>query len=145
MIELRAPIFASILNNRVICIAVSVAAIVQLSLVSAGLPGWSSPFHTVLGIPDLGCGLSRASVALLRGDWQRAFTYHAFAPAFVVALGMIGLAAFLPHQMRRKIAAWVEFAERRTGLTAFLLIGLVVYWLARLLFMREAFLALIAN
>jgi hypothetical protein len=138
------PILATILRSRVTCALISAAAFIQISLVSIGLPGWRSPFHAFLGIPDPGCGLTRAIVFLLRGEWQKALTYHAFAPLFVIALGTIGLATFLPNQRRDRLVAWIEGIENRTGLTAILLIGLVIYWLARLLIMRGDFLALVA-
>ena len=116
----------------------------QLSLSALGLPAWRSPLHSTFGIPDFGCGLSRAILALLRGDWQTSWTFHAFAPFFVAALILVALAAILPHLVRDKIVAWVERMERRTGLTTILLTGLVLYWLARLLIMREAFILLVS-
>jgi hypothetical protein len=139
------PILASILNNRSACALITGATILQLGLVSAGLPAWQSPTHAVFGLPDPGCGLSRALVALLRGDWRTSLTFHAFAPLFVVALSLIGVTTFLPRGPRDKLVALVDHLEHRTGLTAILLLGLVLYWLARLLFMREAFLKLIAG
>ena len=142
---LRKPLLASILKNRTACAVITGAAILQLSLVSAGLPGWQSPIHSVLGLPDPGCGLSRAIIALLRGDWRTSLTYHAFAPFFVAALTLIAIVAVLPHEPRVKITAWVEGWEYHTGLTAIFLISLVIYWLARLLIMREAFLNLITG
>lgn len=141
---MKQPVLATILKSRMTCALISVAAFVQISLVSVGVPGWRSPFHAFLGIPDPGCGLTRAIVFLLRSDWQKALTYHAFAPLFVTALGTIGLATFLPNQRRARLASWIEGIESHTGLTAILLIGLVVYWLARLLIMRGDFLALVA-
>jgi hypothetical protein len=121
------------------------ASVVQVGLVSARLPAWQSPTHTAFGIPDPGCGLSRAIVALLRGDWRTSLTLHAFAPLFVLALCLIAITAILPQTPRNKIVTLVEYWERRTGLTTILLIGLVIYWLGRLLFMREAFLNLVAG
>ncbi len=115
-----------ILKSRMTCALISTVAFAQISLVFVGLQGWRYPFHTFLGTPNLGCGLTRAIAFLLRGNWQKALVYHAFAPLFVIALGAIGLATFLPNQKRDKIAAWVEEIERRTGLTAALLIGLVI-------------------
>lgn len=143
MNALLQPILAPILKNRATCVAITTAAMLQLSFVFAGLPGWRSPIHALLGIPDPGCGLSRAIVALLRGDLQTSLTFHAFAPLFVIALTLIALAAVLPHAARERIAMWIETLERRTGLTAFLLIGLVIYWLARLLVMQQAFIRLV--
>jgi hypothetical protein len=121
------------------------AAILQLSLVNARLPAWQSPLHSVFGIPDPGCGLSRAIVALFRGDWRTSLTLHAFAPLFVVALSLIAITAVLPQRPRDKIVALIEDLERHTGLTALFLIGLVIYWLARLLILRGAFINLVAG
>ncbi|HXV41713.1 MAG TPA: DUF2752 domain-containing protein [Anaerolineae bacterium] len=139
------PILAPLLRNRIVCLAITGATILHLTLVIAGLPSWYSPAHYVFGLPDPGCGLSRAIVALLRGDWQTSLTFHAFAPLFVVALALIAINTILPAWPKDKIVAWVEGIERRTGLTAILLIGLVVYWLARLLVLRESFINLIAG
>ncbi|MCL4294358.1 MAG: DUF2752 domain-containing protein [Anaerolineae bacterium] len=136
---------APLLRKRVVCLAITGATVLHLSLVMAGLPSWHSPVHYVFGLPDPGCGLSRAIIALLRGDWQTSLTFHAFAPLFVVALTLIAITAVLPAGPRDKIAAWVEGIERHTGLTAILLIGLVAYWLARLLILRAAFINLIAG
>jgi hypothetical protein len=145
MIIFRKSILAAILKNRATCTAITIAAVLQLSFVFAGLPAWSSPFHVLLGLPDPGCGLSRAIVALLRGEWRTALTLHAFAPLFLIALNLIALATVLPAVARDNIAIRVEELEHQTGLTALLLMGLVVYWLARLLILREAFLQLIAG
>lgn len=139
----RKPILAQLLKSRPTCVAISGAATVHLSLVTAGLPSWRSPVHSIFGLPDPGCGLSRAIIALLRGDWAASLTFHAFAPLFVIALTLIGISTLLPRCPREKVAAWVARLEHRTGLTAILLVGLVVYWLARLLIMREAFIHLI--
>ncbi len=142
---LRTPILASVLKSRAICLAVTVATIIQLSLVALGLPGWRSPILAFFGVPDPGGGLTRAIVAFLRGDWQTALTFHAFAPFFIVALTLIAAAAVLPASPRDKIISWVENVEVRTGLTAILLICLVVYWLGRLFFLGAAYITLIGG
>lgn len=121
------------------------AAALQLALVNSGLPGWQSPIHTVLGIPDPGCGLTRATIALLDGDWRAALKFHAFAPFLIVALTLITLATVFPTSLRDKLITVVEGLERRTGVTALLLIGLLIYWLARLLIMNKAFIYLVAS
>lgn len=141
---LRKPILALILKKRDACLIITGTAILQLSLVFLGLPAWQSPIHAFLGIPDPGCGLSRALVALVRADWRTALTLHAFSPLFAIALGLIASAAILPHGLRDKMASQVEYLEQNTGLTAILLIALIIYWLVRLAFFHEAFLNLIA-
>jgi hypothetical protein len=142
---LQRPILAPILQTRAICLPVTGATIVHLSLVVSGLPSWRSPLLVIFGIPDPGCGLSRAVIALLRGDWQTSLTFHAFAIFFVIALVLIALAAVLPVSPRDKMVRLVENLEQRTGLTAILLIGLVIYWLGRLLILREAYIDLMVG
>lgn len=141
----RKPILAVILKDRLVCLIITGATILQLALVASGLPGWRSPILSFFGVPDPGGGLTRAIVALLQGDWQTSLRFHAFAPFFVVALTLIAMAAILPSALNDRIIAWVEEVEGRTGLTAILLVGLVIYWLARLFILREAYIALIAG
>ena len=68
---------------------------------------------------------------------------HAFAPVFVVALIVIGVCTIVPRRHTQRIVAATEIAERYTGITAILLLGLIVYWLARLLIMPAAFVRMI--
>lgn len=143
--SLYRPILASILKSRTACLAITGTAVLQLGLAFAGLPGWRSPIHALLGLPDPGCGLTRAIVALLRGDWLTSLTFHAFASLFVVALALIALAAILPSPAGAWLTSRVEMLERWTGLTAILLLGLVIYWLLRLLIWREHFIILMAG
>ena len=133
------------MKDRIVCLIITGATVLQLALVASGLPGWRSPILNLVGIPDPGGGLTRAILALLRGDWQTSLTFHAFAPFFVIALTLIAMVAVLPSALNDRIMAWVEEVEGRTGLTAILLVGLVIYWLVRLFILREAYLTLIAG
>jgi hypothetical protein len=144
-LTLRKPFLVSILNDRLVCAMIIGASLLQLSLVGAGLPGWQSPIHSVLGIPDPGCGLSRAVVALLRGDWRTSLAFHAFAPFFIATLSLMSVTVILPQAPRDRLINLVEGLERQTGLTTIFLVSLIIYWLARLLFMPEAFIKLIAG
>ena len=141
--NISAPIFSSIIQDRVVGAVLLGAAGLQLGTFVLNLPTWSCPFLHVIGIPCPGCGLTRAIVALLEGDWQSALTLHAYAPIFVVAIVLIACATLLPSKPRNWFMTQFELVERRTGITAILLIGLVVYWLIRLLFFPEAFINLI--
>lgn len=141
--HLTQPILATLLEQRSMAVAIAGAALVHGGLSWVGLPSWQCPIRHTLGLPCPGCGLSRAIAALLAGDWAASVNYHAFAPLFLAALLLIGLAACLPDRHRRWVSQLVGNLERRTGLTALLLIGLVGYWLGRLLFFHDDFVRLI--
>jgi hypothetical protein len=133
------PILAQVLERRALGLVIGAAAVLHLGLMRFDLPAWQCPLRNVLGIPCPGCGLSRAITALLHGHWQLALARHAFAPFVLAALVLIIGMALLPEAVRRRGIAGVARFERRTGLTALLLVALMVYWLARLLIFRGAF------
>lgn len=130
---------ASLLRDRRVSLAVTAVALAQCGAVSAGLGGWPCPVLSLTGVPCPGCGLTRASAALARGEWGASLAAHAFAPVFVFALGAFAVAALLPERQREKFARLFERAERRTRASAFLAAALVLYWSVRLLFLPGAF------
>lgn len=139
---MREPPFASLLRSRPLAALVAGIAALHLGLVALGLPGWPCPLLQGLGIPCPGCGLSRAALELLRGQWRAALADHAFAPLLVVALAVIGSASLLPGNLRLPLIDAIERLERRTGLSALVLAALVLYWIARMTFARETLLLL---
>jgi hypothetical protein len=141
---LTAPIFSSLIKNRTAAIALTLIIVVQAGLMAGGLKGWPCPLLSVTGCPCPGCGLSRASLALLRGDWRLSLTLHAFAPILLAALALLGFSCLLPSQLHEKFGDTIEKLERRTGSTAILLGGLLIYWLVRL-FIVPASLALVVQ
>lgn len=141
--QICTPILASVAQNRLAGAMIAGAAGLQTGLVSLGLPGWPCPFFHVLGLPCPGCGLSRACAALLYGDWSTSLELHAFAPIFVGGLILVFLAAVLPPRQHAWLVGRLELVERRTGITAILLVSLMLYWLVRLLLFPEAFINLI--
>lgn len=141
--DLHNPVMASLLENRSVTAVIVGGAMLHGVLMFAGLPSWQCPIRHGLGIPCPGCGLSRAIEALLHGDWRTSFTYHAFAPLFLAVFLLMAVVMVLPSQQRQAAINWIKQVERSTGITAILLILLVVYWLARLIFYREAFINLI--
>jgi len=141
--QIYMPILTSVVQNRLVGWMIAGAAGLQAGLVGLGLPGWKCPFLHVTGLPCPGCGLSRAIVMLLQGDWRTSLELHAFAPIFVIGLLLVVWVTILPQQQRTWLIVQVEMVERRTGITAILLIGLVLYWLFRLLVFPEAFIYLI--
>jgi hypothetical protein len=141
--QICTPILASVTQNRLAGLMIAGAAGLQAGLVSLNLPGWPCPFLHIVGWPCPGCGLSRAIAALLHGDWPTSLELHAFAPVFTLALILVCGATILPQNQRAWLIGWLETVERRTGITAILLIGLMLYWLIRLLVFPDAFIKLV--
>jgi|SRR5215813_362537 len=141
--NLFVPLLAPILRDRKWIFAISGAAVLQLGLAFAKLPGWPCPMLRLCGIPCPGCGLTRATILLFEGEWQRSITFHAFAPVFLVALALIVGTAMLPAIKAQRVSNFIEGVELSTGITYILLLGLIIYWLARLLIMQSAFVSLI--
>ena len=131
------------LLNRKLTLVLTGAAALQLGLTSLKFSGMPCPLLKVFGIPCPGCGLTRSIIFLFQGDWQRSIALHAFAPVFVTAIGLITIAAVLPQVPRQKFVGVLETFERRTGISTILLMGLIVYWLARLLILQSTFVNLI--
>ena len=105
---------------------------IQIAAVAAGVAGWSCPLHALTGIPCPGCGLSRACVALLRGEWGEAMSLHALAPAFLLLTIALTASVVLPARQRERAAALVLRLESRPAIPLVALSVLVVYWLVRL-------------
>jgi hypothetical protein len=137
--QINTPILTSVVQSRMAGWMIIGAAGLQAGLVGLGLPGWQCPFLHATGLPCPGCGLSRAIVMLLQGDWRTSLELHAFAPFFVLALLLITWITLLPQQQRPWVMDRLEMVERRTGITAILLVGLMLYWLVRLLVFPGAF------
>jgi Protein of unknown function (DUF2752) len=132
-----------ILRDRKFTFALAGATGLHVALVSLNLPSWDCPFFRVTGVPCPGCGLSRATMLLLKGDLAGSIRFHAFAPIFLFAIVALILSLILPRSIIQPAIARAELIERKTGLTVLILGGLILYWLARLLFLQAAFVQLI--
>lgn len=137
------PVLASILRDRRFGSLICGAAVLQLLLTLAGLPSWTCPIFHTLGVPCPGCGLTRASLFLVRGEWKQALVMHAYAPIFLLVLAIITLCTIGPGHQVERLVLRTEAIESYTGITFILLSGLILYWLARLLFLQTAFVRLI--
>jgi hypothetical protein len=132
-----------ILRDRKFTFALAGATGLHVALVSLNLPSWDCPFFRVTGVPCPGCGLSRATTLLLKGDLAGSIRFHAFAPIFLFAIVALILSLVLPKSIMQPAIARAELIERKTGLTVLILGSLILYWLARLLFLQGAFVQLI--
>ena len=139
-----APSLAPILRSKKVSLALLSVTGIHLLLTYFGLPGWRCPLLHTLGIPCPGCGLTRASFALLRGDWQEALTIHAFAFFMPLALVLIS-AGLLPTHHKQQFIVQVEKIERRTGIAMVLFLSLIAYWFVRLVFFRVTFVRVIVG
>lgn len=125
--------FASILERRALCLLLVATAAVHLTLPAFGLSGWQCPLHETTGLPCPGCGLSRALVALGTGDWSTALGLHAFAPIALLVLVLVATSTVLPERPRAALVHRVRAIENRTLLPTVLAVGLIVYWVVRLI------------
>ena len=130
---------ASLLRDRRVALALTAVAAAQLASVAAGAGGWPCPIRSLTGVPCPGCGLTRATVALVRGEWRESLAAHAFAPLLLAAVLVAAVTALLPEARREAFAALLGRAERRTKATFLLPAALILYWLVRLLFLPGAF------
>ena len=141
-LDLPAPL-SPILRQRNVALGLWGLGMAQLGLFWLGLPGWSCPFLNLFGVPCPGCGLTRAISLLAHGDLHAALAFHAFAPLFLAGIVLSGISGLLPQKKREPLVDMLEHIERRTGVSAIILVGLVLYWLARLLLFHTAFSQLI--
>ncbi len=126
------PVFSGILSDPAERLALTGFGVLQVGLHMAGLPGWVCPFKAVFGIPCPGCGLTAAMDELLHGQLFISLRTHAFAPVFLLAFLGILAAVVLPASIRARLVAGIAAFERRTGITAWVLSALMLYWGIRL-------------
>lgn len=137
-----API-SSILRDRRFALVFAGGVGLQIGLSALRLHPWQCPIFSSTGIPCPGCGLTRAIVLLLQGEWRASIQYHAFAPIFLFFSVATLVAILLPRSISGPVIYKAEALERQTRLTVIILTGLILYWLARLLFLNSAFVQLI--
>ena len=128
-----APAFSSLLENRREGFVIVGAGALHFGLSLAGLPGWSCPILAATGIPCPGCGLTHASMELIRGDFAQSFQTHAFAPIFLFAMLLMIVTLVLPEPQRKYLLAKITHLETRNGITAWVLLFLMLYWAVRLI------------
>jgi len=125
------PFFALLLQKRKIALILLSAVTLQATLISAGLKGWQCPINSTFGITCPGCGLTTAMTLFVQGDWQRAIHTHAFAPIFLFAIVVMGIVSILPENLRRKAVLQIGSIEKHTAFAAYILWGIIIYWIFR--------------
>lgn len=84
----------------------SAPLIVALSVILLGrsLPLPPCLIQAYLGIHAPSCGLTRAFIALMQGDWLQALQYHAFSPVILLGLVLGVLMSGLELYWQRSLA-----------------------------------------
>ena len=126
------PVLGSLLSNRWLTGIFLGVGLTQLLLVAIGVPGWQCPIENAFGIRCPGCGLTTAMTLLVTGQWAAAVGMHAFAPLFLVVIAGMAVAIALPTDYLRKLSASITAIECKTGLTAIVIVSMLLYWLLRI-------------
>jgi hypothetical protein len=125
------------LRRKPMIIALVAGAAAQLALRAFHLPAMECPVPRLFHIPCPGCGLTRACLCLLRGQWRASLHMHAFGtPVLLVGLLFL-IAIFLRDQRRLQLADWLERVERRSTAPASALVLLHIYWIVRLIYIQR--------
>jgi hypothetical protein len=122
------PAFAAVFRDRRILRLITMMALLQLVGGLTGMPGWKCPVFAALAVPCPGCGLTAAMTLFVRGEWQAAFATHMFAPIFLTGIFVMVLLSLLPLRFYRPAVRHLAFLECHTGLAAFVMVGMIVYW-----------------
>ena len=122
------PALAPMLQQRSLLIILAGLGALQIGLTAAGWQAWQCPIYAFSGLPCPGCGLSRATVLLARGQWGAAMHMHAFAPVILAAVIVFSIAGFLPRKYLPGILSSIAAVERHTGLVTFMALAMLIYW-----------------
>jgi len=117
---------------------------ISLGLVGAlGVFGWlPCPFAGLVGLPCPGCGLGRATLALLTGDFAQAFRWHPLVFVILPMLGVVvvhGLGSQGKTELGAVLDADLESSRQRrlryliNALLLVVLGAMLGLWLARFL------------
>jgi hypothetical protein len=104
MLAVMRPLLVLARPAPVVLVGLAVGALVPLAWLTAG-PSFC-PLKAMTGLPCPGCGMTRATVALLHGDLATSFHFHPLAGPMVAAMLVVGL-----------IDAWIWWRGARRGQT----------------------------
>lgn len=131
--RLSAPWLGPLVRRRGTCRAL-VVVLGGLGVATlCGLKLWPCVFAEMTGLPCPGCGLTRGTLALARGDWQNALLFHPFTPFFYVVGIFVAAGALLPARQVEHLAERTEAFERKSRVTALFLGALLCFSLMRML------------
>jgi hypothetical protein len=130
VVPARRLLLTSLFERPQLCGWILGAGVIHVALAATPLGGWRCPLHEATNWPCPGCGLGRAAVLLLRGEWRESLRLHAFAGVLLLTLAVLGLGLW-PGAPGAKVRAGMRRMEERTWLVPAGLVALIIYWLAR--------------
>jgi Protein of unknown function (DUF2752) len=130
---LHEPAFSDLLSDRRTAAIIVGAGALHVCASLIGINLWSCPFRAATGIPCPGCFLTTAILDLLHGKFSASIQAHAFAPIFLAVLAFTGITVFLPEEHRQRLLSALRNYEVLSGITTWVLIGLMLYWVLRLM------------
>lgn len=126
------PWLALLLRQTVLCRAL-VGAVAVLALAHVmGFSLFPCYFATITGLPCPGCGMTRATIAFLKGDIRLALAYHPFVPGFLLLGGLMAFCAIAPEKWREAVIRWVSLIEVHTRIPTIFLLAVLIYGLLRM-------------
>lgn len=127
------PVLATVMQSRRIIALLGAVSLFQVVLTALELPAWQCPLKATLAVTCPGCGLTRAVVLLVEGKWLSAMQLHAFAPVGLAMDLLLATGILLPARVRDTVARRIATIEKRSGIMLWLILGLLVYWIGRLM------------
>ncbi len=131
--RLYTPVLAPVMQSRWIIVLLATATVILLAAAAFDLTAWQCPLKAALGVNCPGCGLTRAIVLLVQGQWLAAVKLHAFAPMGLAIGVLLVTGTLLPVKWRAKAAERLAVFERRSGIGFWLLLSVLIYWICRLI------------
>ncbi|MBL9117122.1 MAG: DUF2752 domain-containing protein [Verrucomicrobiaceae bacterium] len=126
------PLFTPILKERAVCISILAVGGILMGAQLLGITLYVCPYRTATGIPCPGCGLTRGTISLFRGDWTAAWSYHPFSWLVLPGLAVIVISIVLTPPQRARFIGLVEKIERLTGICWLVLVGLMAFGIWRM-------------
>ena len=113
-------------HSRRSAVVGAVVALVGALLLASDLP--LCPVAALSGYPCPGCGLTRATLALLSGQWAAALRYHPLVMLVLPALGLAAVGTLGPRRLGERGERLRRWRDPGAALLLALLLGV---WLAR--------------
>ncbi|MBW4660118.1 MAG: DUF2752 domain-containing protein [Drouetiella hepatica Uher 2000/2452] len=85
-------------------------------------------FQQLLGFPSPGCGMTRSFMAIVRGDWQQALTYHLFAPFLFGICLVVAFYAAIELMAGRRLTDYGQLSFLNERYLILIAIGILLFF-----------------